>query len=435
VVVDGEPCDVLDRVSWITFTADSRHFVHHAEANGKMLVIADGRRGKEFDEVLEHFVSSAGGGFAYVARTEKQHYLVAGDREYGPFEQVHGPATTFSPDGSRLCFVARAEGTWRVYLDGQALREGGAGPAAFSPDGQHVAFAVGVDKDFAVVRDGTQEDAWVGLSDLRFSPDGKRLAYRANDGTRWFLIVDGKVLWPAVWEAAGEPAFSPDGKHVACVGTVKVGDTPARQTVVLDGKLGKEYDGIGAWSLRYLPNGRLVYVATAAGRSRVVVDKKEHDAHDEVAAPSIALSPDGKRVTYAAHDGGEWFVVSNGKAGKRYKQLGAGPVAFASDGKHAAYKAMLADDRWVIVLDGKEFGPYDAALAPRLAFSPDGRHLAWFAEQGGNRRLFVDGLEAAALDEAVTGTKIVWTSGEGLFFLANIGEGVTRVDVKIARGD
>ena len=56
----------------------------------------------------------------------------------------------------------------------------------------------------------------IGGYNIIFSPDSRRVAYVAQRGNNWFMVVDGKPgpAYNALWDAD----FSPDSRHVAYEG-------------------------------------------------------------------------------------------------------------------------------------------------------------------------------------------------------------------------
>jgi hypothetical protein len=84
---------------------------------------------------------------------------------------------------------------------------------------------------------------------LKVSPDGKRVAYGARVGNKWFVVVDGKEKKQYDGIGKGSLIFSPDGKRVAY--GAEVGD---KWFVVVDGKEEKQYDDPLFWA-----GGRIVF--------------------------------------------------------------------------------------------------------------------------------------------------------------------------------
>jgi hypothetical protein len=105
---------------------------------------------------------------------------------------------------------------------------------------------------------------------------------------------------------------SPDNKRIAYA--VRVDN---KQVVVVDGKMEKQYDGIGIGSLIFsLDSKHMAYVAAVSNKQFVVVDEKEGKQYDGIG--SLIFSPDSKHVAYGARAGNKQFVVVDEKEGKQY---------------------------------------------------------------------------------------------------------------------
>ncbi|TFG67134.1 MAG: hypothetical protein E4H27_09355, partial [Anaerolineales bacterium] len=65
----------------------------------------------------------------------------------------------------------------------------------------------------------------IGEGTLRFSPDGRHVAYAARTGDKWLAVVDGKELKKHAefqgYEGIAEMVFSPDSRFLAY--TAKLG--------------------------------------------------------------------------------------------------------------------------------------------------------------------------------------------------------------------
>jgi Tol biopolymer transport system component len=126
-------------------------------------------------------------------------------------------APVFSPDGTRLAYIAKVDKKRLVVVDGVSgpQYDGiGRGDPVFSPDGRRVAYVAmngGGQKEFVVVDgvSGAEYDEIAGNSPV-FSPDGMRFAYIANKGRTQVVVVDRKP-GPEFAAIAGGPVFHGDG--------------------------------------------------------------------------------------------------------------------------------------------------------------------------------------------------------------------------------
>ncbi len=134
----------------------------------------------------------------------------------------------FSPDGSALGYAGRGVGGWRFVINDQE------GP----------------------IFDEVKPDTFV------FSNDGKRHAYLARKAGRLVAVVDGVlqaeaggdvVPWHQPPQPPQLPVFSADGSSVAYL---EDSQRRKQMRVVVNGKPGEFFDGVGLQSLRFSPDGR-----------------------------------------------------------------------------------------------------------------------------------------------------------------------------------
>jgi glycosidase len=137
------------------------------------------------------------------------------------------------------------------------------------------------------------------------------------------------------------------------------------------------------------PDGkRLAYAAEREGCTVVVVDGMEGEKFNLMGRYDPIFSPDSERVAYAAARGRRQLVVLDGVPGKEYDY--AGWPRFSPDGKHVAYGAAGGDGEYMVI-DGLEGEKYDSVRW--VVFSPDGGRYAYTARQGDQSFLVIDGVE------------------------------------------
>src|SRR5207245_2627301 len=139
-----------------------------------------------------------------------------------------------------------------VVVDGVEGKEydAVAGPSLiFSPDSTRVAYMAGPRRKVSVVVDAEEGKPHESLVALLFSPDSKRLAYVAlrgyrlvghlgggldvGEGGKYHLVLDG--VPGREYDFIGTVTFSPDSRHVACVA-----GRGGKRFVVVDGMEGQE---------------------------------------------------------------------------------------------------------------------------------------------------------------------------------------------------
>jgi WD40 repeat protein len=220
--------------------------------------------------------------------------------------------------------------------------------AAWSPDGRRIAAgaADGTVWTWRVTGDGAPSRMAIHeqrVVSIAWSPDGKRLITASEDGTARLVDVDGNNK-PIVFDPKAGPLrqaiFSPDGTRIAVIGT----DTVARVWNV-DGSGPLEIRGhlSELTSVSFMPNGQSLLTSST-----------------DQSALITAVDGSGKRVVLRGHQGA---------------------VRFAAASPDGSFVVTVSDDRTVRVAPASGTGTQvlleghgDAVI--HAAWSPDGTRIA-----------------------------------------------------------
>jgi WD40 repeat protein len=322
-----------------------------------------------------------------------------------------GRAVAFSPDGRLL-----AAGTGKLWdaVSGQETctlkvrfggMMGGEGELVFSPDGRRLAASSGLGHDARVtVLDavtGRETGAILrhnsGVKSVAFSPDGRCLAAGTVDGavTVWDTETGRESRsFKGRTSAVMSLAFSPDGSRLTSVcsdWTVKTWSiAPAQETMTFmqapmsEGVARLAFDRSDNQLASAIWEGSVTLWNVATGQE--IRKLKAHKGGVAI----VALSPDGRRLAVAGHDGQSSQAFENVKVwdvtewretvvlSRHTKSVTA--LAFSPDGR---LLASASGDKSVKLWDA-ETGQEIRTLNPRtdlyipigLAFSPDAKRLA-----------------------------------------------------------
>lgn len=283
------------------------------------------------------------------------------------------------------------------------------------------------------------------ISDIDFSPDGKRLVTAALDYTVAVWDVENRTLISTLaheGEVYGV-SFSPDGKKIASAGgdgyvlvadaesgeillrlgpataamrTVRWSADGTRLVAAGDDQLARVYDaqsgqqlalleGHGSWmtDALFTPDGKQVVTAAGDGYAAVWDAATGElwgglEADTKSAVWSVDVSPDGRYVAAATDNGAVIWQLSDGAEVARItgnaaplKQVAFSPdsrrlLTTASDGAASIWS--VPDGREITQLTGQSTQIYDAVWSRRgdmvLAGAEDGTAIAWNPIDGSN---------------------------------------------------
>ncbi len=251
-----------------------------------------------------------------------------------------------------------------------------------SNDDKHIAFTVKTNDGEFVMVDGVAGKLYtsiprVGLSEagikqqIKFSRDGRRVAYVAGRGKKFLVVVDGKEGPEYDRISVGAPSFSPDGRRVSYFA-----ERGGKTFAVVDGIESKPFDYGSSDAPIFSPDSsHVIYMARHGQQTHIVIDGAEIVERDYVGEPRFSKT--GKRMAYVLARGDEWRVVTDGKEGKPYSGFGNN-IEFSDDEKHVLYRANTPKGQMLIV-DDVETEPRPVIEENSYGFSPDGRHVAYIA--------------------------------------------------------
>lgn len=363
---------------WVGMSPDHRRAFTVADENGRACISVDRAEERCFDGLsLSRIVFSPDGGSMAYAVEQDGGWVVLQDGRPGPAEDGVGELV-FSPHGRKLAYTSLRSDGWHVVVDGVAGEPYDslfAGTLTFDSTGRRVAYAAFRSGSAFAVVDHVAGSPHDGIAQLRFSPDGHRAAYVARQGEQVALVVD-RVPGPA-HDAISEYVFDPDGEGMSYAAK----DGADWWVSSGDRRLGPYLE---VRNLNRRPSdGRLVFVARASERERVVAAGTPGAAYESVDPP--VFSERGSRWGYVAHDSASSTVVLDGEV--LDVRDWALDLALSPDGDRWAYVVRGADAD--VVMDDHGVTELSMVVDGTLQFVRDGDVWACLAGDLGGRRLFV----------------------------------------------
>ena len=259
----------------------------------------------------------------------------------------------WSPKGTQILFTASGRTAGGGPTVGHVAPSGGPEqlvpgiPVGLrSPDWTHVAYVKetgGGGRLTASRVDGTGEQSLeLTPGGFAWSPDSKRLAFVAADGTLRVIGVDGSGLATIGARTASMPAWSPDGKHVAYVAgsaSLNIREVNLNGSGTLSITAGSSHSNVDpVWS----PDStRLAFWSSDGKAARLVVArihgaKRTFSIQGAVTNGGLVWSPDGKTIFGG---GARGLVGIELATGKRRTLAGIPSAVFSPNGRLIAFAA------------------------------------------------------------------------------------------------
>lgn len=426
VVVDGNKSKLISdgmygNASNLQFSPDSKHFAYWVEKEGgydaaqknylsKKYFVIDGQE-QNIDKTADPqslVFSPDSQHYSYIINEAKSFWIILDGKQQGPYEEAYG--FVFSPDSQHYDYVAKKDGKFFNVYDGKKQKEYFAlYYPTFSPDSQHFAYLAddtgGQKEKLFLVLDNNEFRNYEYIGIINFSPDSQHVADFGSDGKSRFVIVDGKIESNFPPYILSGMVFSHNGDSVAYMA-----EDGERFAIVINGKKEESHDLVEGFS--FSPDDKhYTYVAAEEKVSSgggvmpseellykkwfIVYDGKKSVDYGYARAP--VFSPDSQHFAYRIVGKNGWTIVLDGKEGKAYKDKEIGAPLFSGDNQGLAYTNALGLDenmvlKYRLIINGKESKIYDQIYTvPKYNLNDNsweygvksGNELLWISDKVG----------------------------------------------------
>lgn len=368
------------------------------EAGQTQLVIDDeffGRVGV-LDEIVDFKCTPSNGHLILAIRRNSTPDVVelVVDGDSTAVDDFSTGSITFNPSGEHYAYVVLEEdrqgGTrFRPIIDGSEGKPADAlSNVVFSPNGRRTAYLRQQGGTCRLIVDGvdrTPADAVLVLPDsLTFSPDSRRLACVAVNVDTFALVVDGaeRVRFSNRLDPFQPPMFSPDSKDVAFVFVNENKDCQ----IFCGDRVSKPVGNVSTSTMIWSPDStRFAYGARNHDTHHLVLGDEQTGDFEGIGMPTFCSS--GNRWGCVFRKDGLEVLIIDGQEVARHEAI-FGPVFSADSSQLAFYRRENGAAQ--IVLNGEPGPVFDVIVPDHMYFSPNDRHFAYLARKGGKSFVVID---------------------------------------------
>ena len=200
VISDKLKSRSYDTVNSIVLSDNGNHCAYSANREGKCVVVLDNVESETHD--LSHTLtfSADGSRFAYAMEKSIGHkegfkqFIVVDGKRIGPYETVVEGAIKFSSDNKDFVFKAEIHDEFFIVKndhEGKRYSDVIQYTTSFSPDNTRMAYVAENNLRRMVNADNTEGIPFNDVYSISFSPDSKRFAYSARQDNKELVVVDG----------------------------------------------------------------------------------------------------------------------------------------------------------------------------------------------------------------------------------------------------
>jgi len=200
-------------VSWnfnCDVSPDGQHTVYKIEDKAGAVLYIDGKKTPKYENALGPWFDDASGTLVFREGAKGKWRWHIGAEIEAPFVRSQNPV--FSADRKKHCYAVMKGKQWYLCINGEMQKESfdGIYDPLWSPDGTKLAFKAEAGSKKFVVNDGVRGPDVLDPMNLVYSPDETKLAYgiRANQPILQYHVVCGDFTSEKL-NGYGTPGFTP----------------------------------------------------------------------------------------------------------------------------------------------------------------------------------------------------------------------------------